>query len=73
MAKSTEDIRTLSDEDLKERIEEEYAMLRRRKFNNSISPIENPLILRTQRREIARMLTELRAREIAAENTTANA
>ena len=73
MAKSTEDIRTLSDEDLKERIEEEYAMLRRRKFNNSISPIENPLILRTQRREIARMLTELRAREIAAENTTPNA
>ncbi|MCL4127432.1 UNVERIFIED_CONTAM: hypothetical protein GTU68_063304 [Idotea baltica] len=36
-------------------------------FNHTIAPLESPIELRTLRRSIAKMKTELRAREIAAQ------
>ena len=58
------EIKELSTQDLKERLEvmeHEYAQL---KSNHSVSPIDNPAQIRRDRRMIARVKTELRQREL---------
>jgi large subunit ribosomal protein L29 len=57
------DIKNLSDVDLKDKLTEEKGTLARLKFNHSMSPVENPLEIRTKRRLIARINTEIRRRE----------
>jgi large subunit ribosomal protein L29 len=58
-----EEIRSLSNEELKERIAAERESLTKLKFAHEISPIENPTKIRHSRRLIAKMETELRAKE----------
>ncbi|MEW6468201.1 MAG: 50S ribosomal protein L29 [Bacteroidota bacterium] len=60
-----QDLTQLSTSDLREKIQEQKQALDKMVFNHSISPIENPLKIRISRKEIARMKTELRKREIA--------
>ncbi|HEY6161924.1 MAG TPA: 50S ribosomal protein L29 [Bacteroidia bacterium] len=60
-----QDLSQLGTNDLREKIKEESAALAKMRFNHSISPVENPLKMRTNRKEIARMKTELRKRELA--------
>jgi large subunit ribosomal protein L29 len=60
-----QDLSQLSTNDLRDKIKEDKAALAKMKFNHSISPVENPLKMRTNRKEIARMITELRKRELA--------
>ena len=36
------------------------------RFNHTVSPIDNPMQLRTKKKDVARILTELRKRELAA-------
>lgn len=55
----------MSTEEIKERIGSETTMLTKLKMNHSVSPLENPLKIRYMRKTIARMLTELRKRELA--------
>lgn len=62
--KNTE-VRELSMKDLKERLETEKETLVRLKMNHVVSPLDNPLKLRESRRNIARLLTELRKRELS--------
>jgi len=38
------------------------------RLNHAVSPIENPRNMRSTRKDIARILTELRRREIEASN-----
>ncbi len=59
-----QEIRDLSTTDLKERLAEERKSLNKLKMNHAVSPVENPLSIRDSRRTIARMLTELRKREL---------
>ncbi|OFY58185.1 MAG: 50S ribosomal protein L29 [Bacteroidetes bacterium RBG_19FT_COMBO_42_10] len=59
----TSEIRELSTSDLIERIDTEKTMLVRMKLNNAITPLDNPQKLKQTRLTIARLLTELRARE----------
>jgi large subunit ribosomal protein L29 len=59
------DIAQLSTNDLRERIKEESSALTKLKLNHAVSPIENPLKLRSSRKTIARLRTELRKRETA--------
>ncbi len=59
------EIKELTVEDLKERINEQEGLYRKMKIDNVISEIENPLKIRSTRRTIARLKTELRARQIA--------
>lgn len=59
---SSEDIKELSTEDLKAKIVEEKQRLTKLKFNHAVSPIENPMVLRFVRRDIARLSTELTKR-----------
>lgn len=59
-----EDIKGLSEEDLQENLAEQKNMLMKQKLNHAVSPLENPMIIRTTKRTIARLKTELRKREL---------
>jgi large subunit ribosomal protein L29 len=60
----TTEIRELNSKELAERIEAETASLAQKKMNHSISPMDNPSELRKMRKDIARLKTELRWREL---------
>lgn len=64
MAKVEQDLKSLSEQDLKDKITEEQLRLKKITFSHAITPIENPMSIRSLRREIARMKTELRKREL---------
>ena len=57
-------IRELSTPELIERLEEERKQLDKLKLNHAVSPLENPNKIKTYRRTIARMLTELHKRNV---------
>jgi large subunit ribosomal protein L29 len=57
------EIRELSMPDLIERIDTEKTMLVRMKMNHAITPLDNPQKLKQTKLTLARLLTELRARE----------
>ena len=58
------EIRELSSKELLERIEVETSSLSQNRINHSISPLDNPSVIKDQRRTIARLKTELRQREL---------
>lgn len=59
-----QEIRELSDKDLQERLDAEKLSLNQLVISHSITPLDNPSILKEKRKDIARIHTELRAREI---------
>ncbi len=60
----TSEIRELSTQEILERIDNEKTSLVRMKLNHAISPLDNPNKLKETRGNIARLLTELRKREL---------
>ncbi len=60
-----QDIKQLSTNDLAERIKEEKGALAKLKLNHAVSPIESPVKITNSRKTVARLQTELRARQIA--------
>ena len=54
------EIKEISTKDLQERSETEKAQLAKLKVQHAVSPVENPSIIKKNRRDIARMLTVLR-------------
>ncbi|MCU0387049.1 MAG: 50S ribosomal protein L29 [Chitinophagaceae bacterium] len=52
-------------DDLKARIREDEMRLKKLTFAHAITPLENPMSIRSLRRDIARMKTELKKRELA--------
>ena len=60
----TAEIKELTTAELHERLDAEKNTLAQMKLNHSISPLDNPLQIKVARRNIARLATELRAREI---------
>jgi large subunit ribosomal protein L29 len=54
----------LSNDDLKERLEEETKQLNKLKLNHAVSPLENPNKIKDYRRTVARINTELRKRNL---------
>jgi large subunit ribosomal protein L29 len=61
--KNTE-IKALTATELKEKIESEKEALRKMQFAHQVTAIENPMKLRQSRKLVARLHTELRAKEI---------
>lgn len=59
-----EEIKELSDKELRERLEVAEKEYLQQKINHSISPLDNPAKITADRKMIARMKTELRAREL---------
>lgn len=67
MAKDKLDLKGLSEQDLREKISEEQLRLKKITFSHAITPIENPMSIRSLRRQIAQLKTELRKRELGAQ------
>jgi len=56
----------MSDIDLKARIQEDELRLKKLEFAHTISPLENPMSIRSLRQDLARLKTELTNRKINA-------
>jgi large subunit ribosomal protein L29 len=59
------DIKGLSESELQAKIKEERGNLQRLKFAHAVTPLENPSKIKEGRKLVARLLTELRAKELA--------
>jgi large subunit ribosomal protein L29 len=59
-------IQGLGEEDLKARIKEDELRLKKLEFAHAISPLENPMTIRNLRRELARLKTELKKKQLGA-------
>jgi len=59
-----EEIKGLSVAELKEKIGVEKEALRKMQFAHQVTAIENPMKLRESRKLVARLQTELRAKEL---------
>jgi large subunit ribosomal protein L29 len=57
-------LREFSIEDLKARINEDEVRLKKLEFAHAITPLENPMSIRSLRRDIARMKSELNKRAL---------
>ncbi len=60
------ELQELSDADLSAELREVESQYQKLKFDHAIRGLENPIILRQVRRNIARLKTELKRRELAA-------
>jgi len=58
------ELKELDAKGLAEKLENAKAQLNQLKLNHTISPLENPSQIKAVRRDIARMKTELRQREL---------
>lgn len=56
-------IKELSEEALVARIGEDEVRLRKLKFAHAVTPLENPMSIRSLRKDIARLKTELKKRK----------
>jgi len=59
-----EDLNQLSTEDLKQRLHDDSDRMTKLTFNHAVNPLDNPIQLRYIRREIARLKTEIKKREL---------
>lgn len=57
-----EEVKELTTQELTDRIAEEQSNLTRLKFSHAVSALENPLRIRSLKRDIARLNTELTRR-----------
>ena len=57
-------IKDLNTNDLKTRIDEDQLRLKKLEFAHAISPLENRMNIRGLRRDIARLKTELKKKEL---------
>jgi len=63
-------IRELTTGEIVERLDEEKKQLTKLKLNHAVSPLENPNKIKTYRRTVARLETELRRRILSGESIT---
>ncbi|MDR1517086.1 MAG: 50S ribosomal protein L29 [Dysgonamonadaceae bacterium] len=63
MKSNKEELKELSVKDLKERLEGEKMALNQLRISHAITPLDNPSSIKFKRKEIARIQTELGARE----------
>lgn len=55
--------RSLDDQTLDDQIAEEEMRMKKTQFSHAVNPVENPLVIRNMRRNIARMKTEATKRK----------
>ncbi len=58
------EVKQMSVSDLKEKLTQEKEAYTKMQFNHTVSPLDSPIRLRTSRRTIARLATEVRLREL---------
>ena len=57
-------LKEMSEADLKARIQEDELRLKKLEFAHAISPLENPMSIRTLRKDVARLKTELKKKAL---------
>ncbi|HTN46005.1 MAG TPA: 50S ribosomal protein L29 [Flavipsychrobacter sp.] len=62
--KQVEDYRSLDDQALNSKVQDEEVRMKKMQFSHAVNPLENPLSIRQLRRTIARMKTEQRKRAL---------
>ena len=60
------ELQDFTDENLANEIEETVKQLKKVKFDHAVKGLDNPLVIREIKRDIARLKSEARRREIAA-------
>ena len=58
------EIKNIPTKELVEKLEAAVDALNKKKINHNVTPLENPSQIKATRRDIARMKTELRQREL---------
>jgi len=64
MKKKGLELKDLTVQELQDKLQDERSGLTKLRFNHTVSPVENPMQLRSKRKDVARILTELRKREL---------
>ncbi|MEO6550054.1 MAG: 50S ribosomal protein L29 [Ferruginibacter sp.] len=59
-------LKEFSPEDLQARIQDDEVRIKKMSFAHTITPLENPMSIRDMRRDLSRMKTELRKRQLGA-------
>jgi large subunit ribosomal protein L29 len=59
------DLKDLTLVELQDKLQDSRSTLNKLRFNHAVSPIDSPMQLRSKKKEVARILTELRKRELA--------
>ncbi len=59
-------IQSLNEQDITARIKEDEMRLKKLEFAHAISPLESPMAIRGLRRELARLKTELKKKQVSA-------
>jgi large subunit ribosomal protein L29 len=63
-------INELSSAELIERLEEEKKQWLKLKFNHAVSPLENPMKIKAYKKTVARLKTEIKARQLKEQANT---
>lgn len=58
------EIKELTTKEIAERIDAEKEKLARMRLNHAVTPLENPILLKEERRTVARLKTEMRSRQL---------
>ena len=66
MKKKGLELNDLTLQELQDKLKDERTTLTKLGFSHTVGPIEDPMQLRSKRKEVARILTELRKRELTA-------
>ncbi|MCW5899269.1 MAG: 50S ribosomal protein L29 [Flavobacteriales bacterium] len=64
MKKKGTELKDLTVQELQDKLAEERSSLTKLRFSHTVSPVESPAQLRLKRKDVARILTELRMREL---------
>lgn len=59
-------IQSLNEQDITARIKEDELRMKKLEFAHAISPLESPMAIRNLRRELARLKTELKKKQLSA-------
>ena len=61
-------LKEMNETDLKSRIEEDELRIKKLRFAHSVSPIENPMSIRGVKKDLARLKTELRKKQLGSKS-----
>jgi large subunit ribosomal protein L29 len=61
-------LKEMSEADLKSRIEEDELRIKKLKFAHAVSPLENPMSIRGVRKDLARLKTELKTKQLGSKS-----
>jgi len=58
-------VKEMNEQDLRARIQEDEMRLKKLEFAHAITPLENPMSIRALRKDLARLKTALKSKQLA--------